>query len=164
MARSCYVATVIAIVFLLQLAFAFVLGGAKTLTYTVSSAEYSAGFCLLMIVLTYVVVTFYSVVINIMATSCVCFARGSYVIQIIPMVVFAMVPLLVFSTLANVVPIPEFVINMLTPYEYMTKIHQLWNTFYLDDLLSLIVSIGLFAAVARGMMRISAQRMETDYL
>ncbi len=162
-AQAMYIATITAIVFVAQLILAFVLGGVQTLRYDFGSVEYGCGGCVLVVLATYGIITFFCVMTNTIAASCLFFVDRSNVIALIPVVVFAMFPLLLFSTIANVLNWPTITSTIFIPFGYLNVLYYMLNCFYPSYAIALVASMVLFGVLAWISVHISTRTMERDY-
>ena len=163
-AQTLYLATVLGLVMLLQLAGAFAVGGADTLYYQISSEPLGVAGCLGLIVLVYTVMLFYCVCINTIGAACACWIQNRYFMQVFPILAFAIVPMLIGSTLANVLNFPYLIVDITVPFTYLTLVFRMFNVFYEMDLYALLLSMGMFCVAAWTLWRISVRKLEGNYL
>lgn len=162
--RSLYIVSILGIITILQLVLAFALGGADTLVYSINEHTYNLLSCILIILLQYVLIAFYLVSIFIIAISLSALIRSNYVLQVLPVIVFAIVPMLIFSTLANMFNWSQFFVDLFVPFSYMTKSMIIISTLDIQDAVSVIVSVLLFAILSKIMFAVNIRKMEGNYL
>ena len=163
-AQTLYLAVVMAITVCLQLLIAFLFGGAETLFYKSGFHVYPWPVCVLIVLAIYLSLVMYCVLINLITSSCISVVRSTYLLQVIPVICFAALPMILFSTLANVFGWPQFFVDVFVPFNYLSMILNLLNTFYMEELLSLVVSLMLFAILAAFSVFGSIRRLERNYL
>lgn len=162
--RSIYIVFSLAIVILMQLVVAFFIGGFGSFVY--NAGEYTYGFmqCMLIIFLQYILIVFYSVIIFLISVSLSFLIRSSYILQIFPVIAFGILPMLIFSTLANVFNWSQFLADVFVPFLYMTKGMIIIRTLNMQDAVSTIVSIAIFLAISIVIYNINIKKMEGNYL
>lgn len=159
-----YIATIIGFIFLVQLVIAFAVGGIETVTYKNGETICGLGGCLLIVLGLYFCVVFYCVCINIISISLTRFVHNYYLIQAIPVVLFAIAPLLLGSTVANVFGWPQMIVDIIVPFNYFTCIFRMINNFYMSDLIALIVSMVTFLLVSIISIKWSVKKTRSNYL
>ena len=162
--RSMYIASVLAIITIIQLVIAFIMGGAESLLYNAGEYTYNFLSCILIIFLQYILITFYSIAIFIIVVSFSAFVRSNYILQVFPVIVFGILPMLIFSTLANIFNWSQFLVDLFVPFSYMSKEMIIIRTLEIQDVVSVIVSIVFFWVISMAMYHINIRKMEGNYL
>ena len=162
--RSLYIASLLAIITVVQLAVAFILGGVGSLIYESGLYTYDFLSCMLIIFLQYLLISFYSIAIFIISVSLSAFIRNNYVLRIFPVMAFGIMMMLVFSTLGNIFTWLEPLLDIFAPFYYMTKLMIIINSHDLNDCVSVVVSVVIFAVASVVMYRLNIKKMESDYL
>lgn len=163
-AQSLYIATVLGIIFALQLLAAFAVGGLKTPGY-LSHGSYLS---FLIIFCLYLINVFYFVSINIIVSSLSCFIRNKYVLQAFPVLVFALLPLLAADVLPAIFTWADTLFShlmvVICPFEYLLVIVSMMRNFYSSDLAGLFVSFGLFALCSVILAGINVTKLKKDFI
>jgi hypothetical protein len=162
--RSMYIASLLAIITILQLVIAFLMGGADSLLYNAGEYTYNLMPCILIIFLQYMLITFYSIAIFIIVVSLSALIRSNYILQVFPVIVFGIFPMLIFSTIANIFDWSQFLVDLFVPFSYMSKGMIIIRTLDTQDVVSVIVSIVLFSVMSKAMYHINIRKMEGNYL
>lgn len=162
--RSLYIASLLGIITLLQLVIAFFLGGADTLVYAIGDYTYNLLSCIVIIFLQYILITFYYISIFVIAISLSVLVKNKYVLTTLPIIVFGIVPLLVFSTIANVFNWSSFFAYLCVPFWYMAKVITIIGRLDIKDVTSVVLSVVLFALMSRIMFVVNIKKMEGNYL
>lgn len=162
--RSMYIASVSAIITILQLGIAFFMGGAESLLYNAGEYTYNLLPCILIIFLQYILISFYSIAIFVIVVSLSSFIRSNYILQLFPVIVFGLLPMLIFSTLANIFNWSQFLVDLFVPFSYMSKGMIIIRTLDIQDTVSVIVSIVFFGVISKAMYHINIIKMEGNYL
>lgn len=162
--RSMYLASLLAIITAIQLVVAFVFGGADSLIYHAGEHTYHFLSCIGILLLQYVLITFYSICIFVISISFSAFIKSNYVLQVFPVVVFGILPMLIFQTLANILNWSQFLVDLFVPFSYMSKIMIIITSSDMQELISVIVSMVFFAVFSKIMFGINVKKMEGNYL
>lgn len=162
--RSMYIASLLAIITIIQLVIAFFMGGADSLIYNAGEHTYNLMSCIVIILLQYMLITFYSIAIFIIAVAFSAFIRSNYILQVFPVIVFGILPMLIFSTLANIFHWSQFLVDLFVPFSYMSKGMIIIRTLDMQDAISAIVSIVFFSIVSKATFHINIKKMEGNYL
>lgn len=160
-AQTLYIAAVWAIAFALQLILAFALGGISGTGYYDLTPLQCAGMAAGM----YVVFVFYFSCVNIIASSLMFFIRSGLVIRALPVVIFALVPLILGDFIMNRLGVPDRLAILFSPYNYLLAIPNMPGSSAAKEtliLLFLSMAIALFAALL--IWRINSLRMRKNYV
>ena len=161
-AQSLYLMTVISIIFILQLAAGFIAGGANTLWYKNGETVYHLAENILIIIGSYIIFAFYCICINIIVSSCTAFIRSKYLIQAMPVLLFAFIPLMAGSVMANVAGWPQMVIDLINPFMYLSSLSSIIQT--ASYVVVRVISMLLFLSGALIFSYCSRKKMEKNYL
>lgn len=164
MSRSLYIASLLAIITILQLVIAFLLGGADSLIYNAGEYTYDLMLCIFIILLQYILITFYSIAIFIISVSISALIRSHYVLQVFPVIAFGILPMLICSTLANIFNWSQLLVDLFVPFSYMSKLMILIRTMDLQDGIAVIGSVVVFVVISKVMYHINISIMEGNYL
>jgi hypothetical protein len=164
-AQSLYIATVLGMVLVLQICFALLAGGMGSLDYLSGEHSFNVPVIIFIVLSLYMTLVFYFVTSNIIANSLIHVIRNKYLMQGFPILIFAALPLILGSTIGNVLSVSQFIVNIVNPFWYLTCIlTDLLNTFRADDLMAFVISISIFFITAFLLDRRSRKKMSVNYL
>ncbi|MGN0380090.1 MAG: hypothetical protein ACI4EU_10925 [Butyrivibrio sp.] len=158
--QSLYIATVIAATVVIQVAAAFTVAGTSALNYQNYSSVESA----MLIVAQYGILTLYCILVNIISSSLGFWFRNKYVVQMIPLVLFAVIPLIIGSTLANVFSWGYGLFVVISPFEYMTVIYNLMSEYAGEYAFYFGAGVTVFIIMAIVTVSVSVKKLRNNYI
>lgn len=164
-AQSLYIATVLAVITLIQVVASVVFGGTENLYYDTGTAYISPGECVLIMVAQYFVFVFFASCISIVSTTVSVFVEKGYIMQLLPAGVFVIVPFFFASTAGNILNISPHLIHIIIPFWYIFNVSS--NIGDNSDLINLIVqlaSIILFASAVITCVKHIKSEKGNDYI
>lgn len=132
--------------------------------YAIGDYTYDLLSCIVIIFLQYILITFYYISIFVIAISLSVLVKSKYVLTTLPIIVFGIVPLLVFSTIANIFNWSSFFAYLCVPFWYMAKVITIIGRLDINDVTSVVLSVILFASMSISMFTVNIKKMEGNYL
>ena len=153
--RSVYIVTVLFLLTICRFGLALFAGGTDYLFYEVNDVKIGLFYCVIFALLTWIVESFFCVCINIITMGLSCFISNIYIYQVLPFLVFFLLPYLCASTIGNIINLPQHIWSIVVPFDYLNIVMRVIMDFedkwiMIDFCVSVIIF--LMAAIIAAIM------------
>ena len=159
-AQTIYIAAVWALAFALQFIIAFAMGGVSGTGYY----SYSPLACFGIVLGLYAVFVFYFSCVNIIVSSLMCFIRNGLVLRSIPVVIFALVPLICGDLILRA-GVPDSMFVFFSPFYYLTAVVAMLTSSGAEEIFGLLLcSMAVFLFAALAVWKVNSAKMRKNYV
>lgn len=164
LAQTLYIFTVVAVASVLQLILALAWGGVTGGT-SIGSYELTVLEVALVIVVQVVSLTLYVSFVNGICMMCSTFVKNKYVLQALPLIVFAIIPMLTASTLGNLSEVFASVIIYFDAHNVSVWISNIFQSFFdAKEILYNVFPLVIYGLIFALLARVNVKTNERNYV
>ena len=159
-AQTLYIAAVWALAFALEFIIAFAMGGVSGAGYY----TYGPLACFGIVLGIYAVFVFYFSCVNIIVSSLMCFIRNGLVLRSVPVVIFALFPLICGDLILKA-GVPDSMFVFFSPFDYLTAVAAMLTSSGAYEIFGLLLcSMAVFLFAALAMWKVNSAKMRKNYV
>jgi hypothetical protein len=163
--QSIYIVLMVAIGSFVQLLLALLFGGSDFTRLQIGIYEFDLSQTVFLIVVEYFQLTLLTIAINGMSLSLNVWINNKYVLRILPVVGFALLPMILGGTAANLSHALGSLISKFIPYTFLMSIYYLCQyQFSIGESLMSCTPIIIYAFIFLALYRINTRKFQENYL
>lgn len=164
-AQSLYIIVVIAITTLLQLFLALIWGGWNISYVSIGEYELNVFQIILIIIAQIFIMSSYTILANGIAMMCSTIIKNKYIVQAAPLLIFAIFPMLLSSTVGNISTIFAKVIIYFEPYNVNVTISNVFQScFQFKEIICNIIPFVFYSIVLFALVFYDIKRNSMEYI
>ncbi len=163
--QSFYIIVVFGIIFSLQLLLACIVSGKLSFQCVLGEHYYGGIYSIFLIFLQYILVSIYCILINAFSEMIALYMPNIYAAQMIPVVLFALCPLVFGYVFQILFPISQDCMNVIDPFMYLTAVFRIISVEDpVNEYADLGISIGMLTILSLLAKEMAIKKLQRQYI